>query len=271
MEKLIDLVNLKLKEYINTLTDQSLHEMIDYALFPGGKRLRPLLLLSILNDLEFDLELGINQAAAIEMIHNYSLIHDDLPSMDNDDYRRGRLTVHKKFGEANAILAGDALLTDAFGYFVKGEIDANKKIEIVKLASNNSGSQGMVKGQILDISSSNKQLSLDEVKLIHFHKTRDLIHLAIKSGGIIVGLDQDKLSELEKLADYFGLAFQIKDDIDDLTENNSDIINDKATYPSTIGLDESIKLLNEYKTKSLDICFNILGDKSFYRLIERIL
>jgi len=271
MEKLIDLVNTKLASYVNEINNNLLKEMIDYALFPGGKRLRPLILLCILNDKELDLELGINQAIAIEMIHNYSLIHDDLPSMDNDDYRRGRLTVHKKFGEANAILAGDALLTDAFKYFASGNLDATKKIEIVKLAVNNAGSNGMVLGQILDISSNNKQLTHAEVKEIHYHKTRDLIHIALRSGGIIANLNDSELTKLDELANYFGLAFQIKDDLDDINENKSDLKNMKATYPSTIGIAESINLLNEYKTKSLEICFNILGDRSLYKLIERIL
>lgn len=271
MDRFIDLVNSKLSEYVNSVENMKLKEIINYALFPGGKRLRPLLLLFLLNDLDIDLKYGINQAAAIEMIHNYSLIHDDLPSMDNDDYRRGRLTVHKKYGEADAILAGDAILTDSFKYFAAGEIEDSKKIEIIKLASHNAGSSGMVKGQVLDIDSSLKTHSLEEVKLIHYHKTRDLIHLAIKSGGIIAGLDNDQLLKLDELADYFGLAFQIKDDLDDLIEEGSDVDNDKATYPSVIGKDNSFKLLLEYKTKSLDICFNILGDKLFYKLIERIL
>ena len=271
MENLINLVNNHLKAYVETIKDDKLKEIINYSLFPGGKRLRPLLLLSIINDLGIDLNLGINQAIAIEMLHSYSLIHDDLPSMDNDDYRRGKLTVHKVYGEANAILAGDALLTDAFKYFIKGNILDNQKIKIVELAANNAGSNGMVLGQVLDIASSSNNSSFEQVSKIHYHKTRDLIHVAIKSGGVIANLNYDALKELDKLANYFGVAFQIKDDLDDLEENNSDILNDKATYPSILGREESIKLLNEYKTKSLDICINILGEGLFYKLIERII
>lgn len=271
MNKLIDLVNSALLQYVQSISNPILKEVIYYSLFPGGKRLRPLLLLTILNDLNIDLDEGINQAIAIEMIHNYSLIHDDLPSMDNDDYRRGRLTVHKKFDEANAILAADALLTDAFFYFANGNLANNKKIEIIKLAANNAGSKGMVMGQVLDIAANAKQLNLDEVKNIHYHKTRDLIHLAIKSGGIIAGLNNEDLMQLDKLADLIGVAFQIKDDLDDLDGLVSDLNNQKATYPSVIGIDESRKLLNEYKAKSLDICRNILGDKLFFKLTERIL
>lgn len=271
MEKFTELINLKLKEYVSKIANDQLRTIINYALFPGGKRLRPLLLLCLLDDLNIDLSLGINQAAAIELIHNYSLIHDDLPAMDNDDYRRGRLTVHKKFGEANAILAGDAPLTDAFLLFSTSDIEDSKKLEIIKLAANNSGSNGMVMGQVLDIASIGSNYSLEDVKKIHYHKTRDLIHLAIKSGGIIANLSHDKLNQLDELANYFGLAFQIKDDLDDLIEEGSDLDNEKVTYPSVIGKDISLKLLDEYKTKSLDICSNILGDKLFYKLIERIL
>jgi len=271
MEHIIDLINKQLLEYVNKIEDSNLKEVIHYALFPGGKRLRPLILLSILEDLNLDLESGINQAIAIEMIHNYSLIHDDIPAMDNDDYRRGRLTVHKKFGEAIAILAGDALLTDAFFYFSLGDISASQKLEIIQLASLNSGGNGMVYGQVLDIDANAKRLSLDEVKKIHFHKTRDLLHLAFISAGIIAKLDANKLNELTELANYFGLAFQLKDYIDDYSSENSDLKNQKATYPSLIGLEASKKLLDEYKTKCLEICKNILGERSLYKLIERIL
>lgn len=271
MNFFVDFVNSKLNSYVDSISNESLREVIKYALFPGGKRLRPLLLLCILDDLNIDIDLGINQAIAIEMIHNYSLIHDDLPSMDNDDYRRGRLTVHKKFDEAKAILAADALLTDAFYFFASGPITDKQKIEIIKLASLNSGSKGMVLGQILDISSNSNNKSYEDVREMHFHKTRDLIHLAIKSAGIIANLTLDKQLLLDELANYFGLAFQIKDDIDDFKEEGSDFKNQKATYPSVIGLEKSIQLLNEYKTKSLEICINILGERSLYRLIERIL
>lgn len=271
MNNLIDLVNSKLTCYVNSIPNESLKEVIKYALFPGGKRLRPLLLLCILDDLSLDVNLGINQAIAIEMIHNYSLIHDDLPSMDNDDFRRGRPTVHKQYDEAKAILAADALLTDAFYYFASGSITNKQKVEIIKLASFNSGSKGMVLGQILDISSNSNNISYEDVKEMHLHKTRDLIHLAIKSAGIIANLSDDKLSLLDELADYFGIAFQIKDDIDDFNEEGSDLKNNKATYPSVIGVEKSIQLLNDYKTKSLKICNNIFGERSLYRLIERIL
>lgn len=264
-------VNQKLLEYVNYIVDPSLKEIIYYALFPGGKRLRPLLVLCILTDLEIDLNLGINQAAAIEMIHNYSLIHDDLPAMDNDDYRRGRLTVHKKYSEAMAILAGDALLTDAFLYFTYGKLRTKQKLKIIQLASSSSGSNGMVLGQTLDISSNFKNLSLAEVTQIHAHKTKDLIQLAIITGGIIANLSQEKLNELMRLADLYGLAFQIKDDLDDLKDTNSDIVNGKATYPAVIGKAQAIKIFEKYKAESLDICINIFGDKSLYKLIKRTL
>lgn len=270
MRSLINLIDNSLESYIKELESIKLQEIINYALFPGGKRFRPLLLLAILMDLNVDPKLGINQAIAIEMIHNYSLIHDDLPAMDNDEYRRGKLTVHKKFNQADAILAGDALLTDAFKYFVAGNISDSKKVEIVKIASQNAGGNGMVYGQILDMDESGKE-SLEFVKKIHYHKTRDLIHLAIYSGGIIANLDKQSLNELSFLADYFGIAFQIKDDLEDYLDNKSDLSNNKITYPSVIGIDESKKILEQYKNKSLNICEKLLGKKLLYEIILRIL
>lgn len=271
MTQYIDLVNEKLTEYINTIENKELQEAIRYSLLPGGKRLRPLLLLTILNDLNVDLEDGINAACAIEMIHSYSLIHDDLPAMDNDDYRRGQLTVHKKFNESLAILAADALLTDAFRYFCKGKLPNEVLVKLVVLASKNAGCNGMVEGQVLDMAKYPNGLNLEDVKKIHLHKTKDLINLSMISAGIIANLNPDEINLLDDLSYYFGLAFQIKDDIDDAKEENSDIINDKATYPKVVGLEKSKEILKEYKQKSLEIIHQLFGEKDLYQLIERIL
>lgn len=270
MEKLINYIDTFLKNYLNTIEHTELKDIIKYSLFPGGKRFRPLLLLAFLDDSNLDLSLGINQAIAIEMIHNYSLIHDDLPSMDNDDYRRDKLTVHKKYGEAKAILAGDALLSDSFKFMTKGNINSEQKIQIIALASKNIGSNGMVLGQILDIDSNNK-LSLKDLEIIQYHKTRDLIHLAIYSAFIISNLDEKYSSQINELANLIGLAFQIKDDLDDYKKNSSDLTLEKATYPSLIGTIETNELLKNYKAKSLEIINNILGKKKFYKLIEEVL
>lgn len=266
----IDLINKHLKDYLQTIENHQLQEVMEYSLFPGGKRFRPLLLLTLIDDCQIDLSLGINAACAVEMIHNYSLIHDDLPSMDNDDYRRGKLSVHKKYGEALAILAGDALLTDSFKFFGQGNLANDTKIKLVTLAAKNAGSNGMVHGQVLDMNP-NHNYSLEDVKMIHLHKTKDLINLAIMAGGLIANYATDQLAILEEISYYFGLAFQIKDDIDDYQENNSDLINQKATYPAVVGLEESKKNLINYKNKILNLTKNILGENKFYELVTRVL
>lgn len=266
----IDLINKHLKKYLQTIENQQLQELMEYSLFPGGKRFRPLLLLTLIDDCQLSLDLGINAACGVEMIHNYSLIHDDLPSMDNDDYRRGKLSVHKQFGEALAILAGDALLTDSFKFFCKGDLDNDTKIKLVTLAAKNAGSNGMVYGQVLDMNPRDNY-SLEDVKKIHLHKTKDLISLSIMAGGLIANFDDNKLSVLEEISYYFGLAFQIKDDIDDYQEKSSDLINQKATYPAVVGLKESKRILIDYKNIILNLTKNILGENKFYELVTRVL
>lgn len=271
MTEYIELVNIYLKEYVDSIENDKLRDAIEYSLFPGGKRLRPILLLSVLHDRNIDLQMGVYQACAIEMIHSYSLIHDDLPAMDNDDFRRGKPTVHRKYGEALAILAADALLTDAFAYFCKGNLDDSIKNKIVQLGSINAGSQGMVLGQVLDITTTCTNLSLEDVERIHLHKTKDLINLSLVSGGLIANFSEEELKLLEQLTYYFGLAFQIKDDIDDYSENGSDIINEKATYPIVLGLEKSKELLSDFKNKSLQITKELFKVQDLYELIERIL
>ena len=279
MTEYVSLINSALKNYLKKIENETLQKAIEYALFPGGKRLRPAIVLTILDDLKLDLNLGINQAIAIEMIHTYSLIHDDLPSMDNDTLRRGRPTLHIEFGEATAILAADALLTDSFFYFCQGAIPPIIKNEIVILASTNAGVNGMVKGQTLDMASSKKTLSTAEVEEIHLRKTRDLLNISIKIPAIIAGFDNKKLKLLDDLSFYFGLGFQIKDDINDLEKTSlelgkdaqSDLKNDKATYPKIFGLARSKILLSTYKQEALNITKDLFGIGEFYKIIERTL
>ena len=279
MTEYVSLINSALKNYLKKIENETLQKAIEYALFPGGKRLRPAIVLTILDDLKLDLNLGINQAIAIEMIHTYSLIHDDLPSMDNDTLRRGRPTLHIEFGEATAILAADALLTDSFFYFCQGAIPPIIKNEIVILASTNAGVNGMVKGQTLDMASSKKTLSTAEVEEIHLRKTRDLLNISIKIPAIIAGFDYKKLKLLDDLSFYFGLGFQIKDDINDLEKTSlelgkdaqSDLKNDKATYPKIFGLARSKILLSTYKQEALNITKDLFGIGEFYKIIERTL
>ena len=263
MEKHLKLINEAINDYLSEITNLELKEALNYGLFPGGKRMRPLLLLLLLEDLGIDPQTGVYPAMAIELIHTYSLIHDDLPAMDNDDYRRGKLSLHKQFGESLAILAGDALLADAFRFFLKTPISESQKLKIIEIASLNSGSQGMVLGQVLDLS---KASTKEDLKEIHLHKTRDLIRLALLSGGFIANLNDNELYKLEELAYYFGLAFQIKDDLEDYQVETH-----KITYPSIYGIERSQSFLNEYRFKALEIVRQFVREKNLYQMIVRIL
>lgn len=261
MENYLKVFKQAIVEHLNTIQDTELKQATEYALFPGGKRLRPLLMLLTLSDLGHDFRKGLYPALALEMIHTYSLIHDDLPALDNDDYRRGKPSLHKAFGEALAILVADALLTDAFQYFVKTPIPAESKVSLIELAAFACGSSGMVFGQVLDIK--NAGFDLRTLDMINRHKTADLFKVAFVGAGIIAGID--KLKELEELALNFGLAFQIKDDLDDFGTEA------KLSYPHRFGKDESSKKLQVYKEKSLKLTGRILGENEVYQLIERIL
>ncbi len=262
------LINSSLSEYIESIKHPNLKEAIAYALMPGGKRLRPSLTLTLLGDSGLDPAEGRYVAAAIEMIHTYSLIHDDLPALDNDDWRRGKPTLHKKFGEALAILAADALLTDAFAFFTKGPLKPEVKNALVSAASKSAGSNGMVQGQVLDIESTHLPLNINQVREIQLRKTRDLINLSVISGALIAELDPIVLQKLEEFSNNFGLAFQIKDDLEDQKERTSLEIN---TYPYLLGEEQARTLLKTYQEKSLLIISEIFGEKELYQLVARTL
>jgi len=270
----LELVDNALKEYISSLENIKLREAIEYALFSGGKRLRPLLLLAILDDLRIDIKKGVYAAAAIEMIHTYSLIHDDLPAMDDDNFRRGIPSLHKKYDEATAILAGDALLTDAFSLFSKSILPSDKILKIIELASFYSGAKGMVAGQILDIFTIEKKVDLSEIEQIYLKKTTGLFLVAVLSAAIIADVSEEVYKDLDKFTYYFGLAFQIKDDLDDIlisVDAKSDLDSSKATYPIIVGTGVAKDILNDYKKQALLIIKNNLGEKNVYELVERSL
>jgi geranylgeranyl diphosphate synthase type II len=228
----------------------TLYESMKYSLQAGGKRIRPILLLSTIEALGKPRELGLETASAIEMIHTYSLIHDDLPAMDNDDFRRGKPTNHKVFGEGIAILAGDALLTWAF-YLISSQrrssLSADIILQLIRELAIAAGPIGMVGGQVLDLEGERKQLTLDELERIHRHKTGDLIHYSVYAGAIIAGADDAQKAALSKYARNLGLAFQIQDDILDIVGNEesigkpigSDQRLGKSTYPALMGLEQA--------------------------------
>lgn len=249
---------------------ERLKEAILYSTLNGGKRLRALLTLASGELCLADTEILIPIAAAIESIHAYSLIHDDLPAMDDDEYRRGKLTCHKAFDEATAILAGDALLTFSFELLSHIEgLSAEKRLQIIQLYSVAAGSYGMVGGQYIDLASENSVITLHELETIHRKKTGALIKAAILAGAIAGDVDADTYDRLSVYADNIGLAFQIKDDILDITGTQeelgkmpgSDLLQDKSTYISLLGLEESVKKLNSLTAEAIEL-LTPLGERA---------
>jgi geranylgeranyl diphosphate synthase type II len=230
----------------------TLYESMKYSLLAGGKRLRPILVLAVLEALDKPLERGIPFAAALEMIHTYSLIHDDLPAMDDDDLRRGKPTNHKVFGEATAILAGDALLTRAFAYIAEAylnhpQVKPETTVKLIAELGKRAGATGMVGGQMADIEGEGKALSLEELEYIHLHKTGDLLTAALRGGGYLAEATDAQMDALTQYGRCIGLAFQIQDEILNVEGSaellgkavGSDANRQKATYPALLGLEAS--------------------------------
>lgn len=251
-----ELVDSNIEYHLNKLEYPNvIAEGMRYSVLNGGKRLRPILLLMVLELFNKKIDLGLPIAVAIEMIHSYSLVHDDLPALDNDDYRRGKLTTHKKFGEAEAILIGDALLTHSFSVITdetKG-VASDKLVKIIGMVSRYAGINGMIGGQTVDIESEKKKVSLETLKYIHENKTGKLIKLPVEIGAIISEATEEEYKALENYADGIGLAFQIKDDILDIEGDfekigkpiGSDLELEKTTYPSIFGIEKSKEILKE--------------------------
>ena len=231
--------------------DPVLRESMEYSLMAGGKRLRPVLLMAAADAVGADGTKFLPVACALEMIHTYSLIHDDLPAMDDDDYRRGKLTNHMVYGDAVAILAGDALLTLAFTVILRQkDVSAETLLRVVDEISRAAGAEGMVGGQVLDLRAEGVRISMEELRRVHMGKTGALFHAALRSGAILAGATQEQLAALTSYADHFGLAFQITDDILDVIGTSeeigkpvgSDEKNHKSTYVSLTSLEEAQEL-----------------------------
>ncbi|MDU2580546.1 MAG: polyprenyl synthetase family protein [Veillonella sp.] len=225
-----------------------LYEAMNYSLLQGGKRIRPILTKAVLEAMKVDASLYKEFLCALECIHTYSLIHDDLPAMDNDDYRRGNLTNHKVYGDGMAILAGDGLLTYAFQLCTENTTaSAEQKIKAIQCLATAAGPEGMVGGQAFDLLSEGKHIPLEELKILHSGKTGALFNAAIELGLILSNADQAKYAAYMIYANCLGLLFQITDDILDVTGTieelgktpGSDIRQDKSTYVSLLGLDEA--------------------------------
>ena len=245
----LDLVESALEEFYGEQQIASnLREAVLYSIHAGGKRIRPYLLLEVLESLQVPITIAHAQiAAALEMIHTGSLIHDDLPAMDDDDFRRGRLTNHKKFGEALAILAGDALFLDPYALIARADLPNEIKIDLIASLSLASGSMGMVAGQVLDMEGEHQSLSLDELQTIHANKTGKLLAYPFQAAGVIAGLDENLQKQLKTVGELIGLAFQVRDDVLDVTASfeeigktpQKDLQAEKSTYPALLGLDEA--------------------------------
>ena len=251
--------------YRSQQVSSDLTEVILYSVQAGGKRIRPLLLLELIQAFGLELaEAHYQVAAALEMIHTGSLIHDDLPAMDDDDYRRGRLTSHKKFGEDMAILAGDSLFLDPYGLLARAELPSQVKVDLISELSLAAGSFGMVAGQVLDMQGEGQAISLEDLKTIHANKTGKLLTYPFVAAGLIVQAQQSVQDKLRRIGELLGLAFQVRDDILDVTASfeelgktpQKDLAAAKSTYPAFLGLDGAKNFFNH----TLDEAVLILSD-----------
>lgn len=256
------------------ILDEKLRESMAYSLMAGGKRMRPILLMAAADAVGADGKRFLSVACALEMIHTYSLIHDDLPAMDNDDYRRGRLTNHKVYGDGIAILAGDALLTLAFSVILRQkDVPSERLLCVVDEISRAAGAEGMVGGQVLDLCAENQNISIQDLRKIHMGKTGALFRAALRSGAILGSASAQQLDALTLYAEHFGLAFQITDDILDVVGNTamigkpvgSDEKNHKSTYVTLTSLDQARELAQSAAAEAVEALRSFGDEASFLR------
>lgn len=263
MEKLIELINERLIQIVDQYQDSQVKEAMKYSLLAGGKRIRPVMMLQVIRSYDQNYLKYLDVACAIEMIHTYSLIHDDLPGMDNDDLRRGNPTCHKQFDEATAILAGDGLLNEAVNVILNTDLNAELKVKLLATLYQASGVNGMIFGQALDMKFENKLATRQELDLIHHHKTGDLISTALKLGAIIACPDDQDV--WQEIGYKIGLAFQIQDDVLDVIGNSevlgkkvgSDQENHKSTYVTLIGVEQSQKVVEQYFNDAMELLYQL--------------
>lgn len=270
--------------YAQNQVAPTLVQSILYSVRAGGKRIRPLLFLELLEALGLELTTAHFQVAgALEMIHTGSLIHDDLPAMDNDDYRRGMLTNHKKFGEDMAILAGDSLFLDPYGLIAGADLPAQVKVDLIASLSSASGTAGMVAGQVLDMEGEHRSVSLEELQTIHAHKTGKLLAYPFIAAGLVAQATPSVQEKLQKTGELLGLAFQVRDDILDVTASfeelgktpQKDLLAEKSTYPALMGLDKAQAFFDQILDQVEDLLTEIgreqaLADKEIRVLIESL-
>ena len=272
LKKRIELIDNELKKYIFKENNPQavIYDAMAYSLFAGGKRLRPILMLETCKMVGGNVNEVMPFACAMEMIHTYSLIHDDLPAMDNDDFRRGKPTNHIKFGEATAILAGDALLTKAFEVVSLYDGDyPDRAIRAIHLLSESAGTEGMIGGQVVDMESENHDITADELKYLHSLKTGAIIRSSCKIGALMGGASEREIAAADNFALNLGIAFQIRDDILDVIGSEkelgkpigSDAEQNKNTYVKLFGIDESEKLVEKY-SKEAKNSLEVFSDKA---------
>lgn len=253
-------------------------DAVKYSILNAGKRIRPMILLNLLNDYNVDINKGLSSALALEMIHNYSLIHDDLPAMDNDDYRRGKPSTHKAFGQDIAILAGDALLTMAFEVISEDKmLDSDTKVKLISLLSKHAGINGMIYGQQLDLNYAGKNVGIAQIDQINIYKTSNLLIFAMLAAATIAKRFEDFVL-LEELATKLGLAFQIQDDVFDVTKSFEDLgkkpsdeINNKSTYVKVLGLNKTRSILESLFNDCYKIVENLnLKNDGLFKIVNKI-
>lgn len=263
MNNIINEINQRLKTILNDYPKSKVKEAMLYSLQAGGKRIRPFIVLQVIRAYNQNYHDYIDIACALEMIHTYSLIHDDLPGMDNDDLRRGKPTCHKQFGEATAILAGDGLLNEAVNIIIKTSLASDLKIALISCLYQASGISGMIYGQELDIENENKKLSIDTLNTIHHYKTGKLLSCAFQLGGLIASPQDVKV--LKEIGYKVGLAFQIQDDILDVISDSktlgkpvgSDASNHKETYTTLIGVEASQKEVDKLFKEAIELVYSL--------------
>ncbi len=267
-----------LEDKIKSFKDSKVRDAMEYSLMAGGKRIRPNLLYTLVKGYGLDETIADEFACALEMIHTYSLIHDDLPAMDNDDLRRGRPTCHKQFDEATAILAGDGLLTSAFSVASSSTLNSEKVVKCIQVLSEMAGSNGMILGQILDMNEE-EQSNWEYVKEVHRYKTGCLLSAPLMIGAILADQPKKIIEQWHSIGISLGLAFQIQDDILDVEltseefgKSNSDARNDKKTSVTLLGKEKSIEIMNQlYQQVKNDVSkMDEFQSKEFIQQIESI-
>lgn len=245
---------------VDSVKPPSIHQAMRYSVFAGGKRIRPILCLETARIFEANATAALYPGCAIEFIHTYSLIHDDLPALDNDDLRRGKPTSHKKFGEATAILAGDGLLTLAFETIAAAPVSSERRVAMVTEIATAAGTvNGMVGGQVADLESEGKKVGPETLEYIHRSKTAALIRASVTSGALCAGAPAEDVARVRRFGETIGWAFQVTDDILDVEESSAalgktagkDVAQQKATYPAVFGLERSHQIAEELSAKAI--------------------